>query len=342
MSGTFRVRRMNSFRKILVANRGEVAWRVIRTCRAMGIATAAVYSDADARARHVTEADEAVNIGPAPVGESYLRGDKLIAAARRTGADAIHPGYGFLSENAEFAAACEAAGLTFIGPAAEVIRRMGLKTEARRIAATAGVPVVPGYDDANQRGASSDGLLRRASLEIGLPMLVKAAAGGGGKGMRVAREAGELQEAIESARREALKAFGDGALLVEKFMEHARHVEVQILGDAHGRLIHLGERDCSVQRRHQKVIEETPAPALNDELRERIMCAAAVKLGRALGYVNAGTVEFLLAPSGEFYFIEVNTRLQVEHPVTEMTTGRDLVRLQIEIAEGHPLPPSRA
>lgn len=322
-----------SLRKVLIANRGEIARRILRTCRGMGIAAVAVYSDADARALHVSEADEAVNIGPAAVGESYLRGDKLIAAARRTGAEAIHPGYGFLSENADFAAACAAAGVGFIGPSPDVMRRMGVKTEGRRIAVATGVPVVPGYDDADQR----DDTLRRAALDMGLPVLIKAAAGGGGKGMRVVREAGELNEALESARREAEKAFGDGALLLEKFIARARHVEFQIFGDAHGNVIHLGERDCSVQRRHQKIIEETPSPALTADLRER-MGAAAVKLGRALGYVNAGTVEFILAPSGEFYFIEVNTRLQVEHPVTEMTTGLDLVRLQIEMAEGRPLP----
>jgi propionyl-CoA carboxylase alpha chain len=322
-----------SFGKILIANRGEIALRVIRTCRALGIASVAVYSDADADAPHVRAADEAVRLGPAPVGESYLSAEKIIAAARRTGADVIHPGYGFLSENAEFAAACDAAGLKFIGPSAEVIRRMGLKAAARRMAAEAGVPVVPGYDGDGQSPAE----LRHQALEIGLPALIKASAGGGGKGMRVVRSEGELDAAVEGSRREAEKAFGDGALVIEKFIERARHVEFQIFGDAHGNLIHLFERECSVQRRHQKIIEETPSPALDEDLRER-MGAAAIALGRALGYTNAGTVEFILTPSGEFFFIEVNTRLQVEHAVTEMTTGLDLVRLQIEIAEGRPLP----
>jgi propionyl-CoA carboxylase alpha chain len=324
--------RSGSFSKILIANRGEIALRVIRACRAMGIASAVVYSDADASAPHVKAADEAVRIGPAPVGESYLCAEKIIEAALLTGADAIHPGYGFLSENAEFAEACAAAGLTFIGPAAGVIRRMGLKAEGRRVAAEAGVPVVPGYDGDGQSPAE----LRRHALGIGLPVLVKASAGGGGKGMRVVRSEGELDAAIEGARREAERAFGDGALVVEKFIERARHVEFQIFGDARGSLIHLFERECSVQRRHQKIIEETPSPALGDGLRGR-MAAAALALGRALGYTNAGTVEFIVTPAGEFYFIEVNTRLQVEHPVTEMTTGVDLVRLQIEIAEGRPL-----
>jgi propionyl-CoA carboxylase alpha chain len=322
-----------SFSKILIANRGEIALRVIRTCRAAGIASVAVYSDADATAPHVKAADEAVRLGPAPVGESYLCGDKITEAARRTGAEAIHPGYGFLSENAAFAEACEAAGLKFIGPPAEVIRRMGLKAAARRIAAEAGVPVVPGYEGDGQSPAE----LRHHAFAVGLPVLIKASAGGGGKGMRVVRSEGELDAAIEGARREAEKAFGDGALVIEKFIEHARHVEFQIFGDANGNVLHLGERECSVQRRHQKIIEETPSPALDEDLRGR-MGAAAVTLGRALGYTNAGTVEFIITPAGEFYFIEVNTRLQVEHAVTEMTTKLDLVRLQIEIAEGKPLP----
>jgi len=320
------------FKKILIANRGEIALRVMRTCRAMGISTVAVYSDADARALHVRLADEAVHIGPAPSKDSYLNIEKIVEAARSTEADAIHPGYGFLSENADFAEACEAAGVTFIGPAPDVIRKMGLKSTARPIMAAAGVPVVPGYDGENQ----SVEVLSEQAMTIGLPVLIKASAGGGGKGMRVVRDAGQLEDSIEAARREAEKAFGDGTLLIEKYIENARHIEVQILGDHHGNLIHLFERECSIQRRHQKIIEETPSPALSPELREQL-CEAAMTAGRAIEYTNAGTVEFILAPSGEFYFIEVNTRLQVEHPITEMTTGLDLVRLQIEIAEGQTL-----
>ncbi len=320
------------FSKILIANRGEIALRVMRTCRAMGISTVAVYSDADARAPHVRFADEAVHIGPAPSKDSYLNVEKIIDAAKRTGAEAIHPGYGFLSENADFAAACEAADITFIGPTADAIRKMGLKSTARRMMAEAGVPIVPGYDGDDQ---SIEPLSKNAEA-IGLPVLIKASAGGGGKGMRVVRDASELSEAIEAARREAEKAFGDGTLLLEKYIDRARHVEVQILGDHHGHLIHLFERECSIQRRHQKIIEESPSPAVSPDLRNRI-CEAAVAAGRAIGYTSAGTVEFILAPSGEFYFIEVNTRLQVEHPVTEMITGLDLVKLQIEIAGGKAL-----
>jgi acetyl/propionyl-CoA carboxylase alpha subunit len=305
---------------------------VMRTCRAMGISTVAVYSDADARALHVRFADEAVHIGPAQSKESYLNIEKIIEAARLTRADAIHPGYGFLSENADFAEACAAAGITFIGPAPDVIRKMGLKNTARQIMSAAGVPVVPGYDGENQLSK----ILREKAITIGLPVLIKASAGGGGKGMRVVRDENELPDSIEAARREAEKAFGDGTLLLEKYIENARHVEVQILGDSHDKLIHLFERECSIQRRHQKIIEETPSTALSPELRERL-CETAITAGRAIGYTNAGTVEFILAPSGEFYFIEVNTRLQVEHPITEMTTGLDLVRLQIEIAEGRSL-----
>ncbi len=323
---------MKSFNKVLIANRGEIAIRVMRTCRAMGIATVGVYSDADARAPHVRFADEAVHIGPAPSKDSYLNVEKIIDAARRTGAEAIHPGYGFLSENADFAGACEAAGIIFIGPTADAIRKMGLKSTARRMMAKAGVPIVPGYNGEDQ---SLDPLTKNAEA-TGLPVLIKASAGGGGKGMRVVHDARDLREAIESARREAERAFGDGTLLLEKYIDRARHVEVQILGDNHGNLIHLFERECSIQRRHQKIIEESPSPAVSPELRRRI-CEAAVAAGRAIGYTNAGTVEFILAPSGEFYFIEVNTRLQVEHAVTEMITGLDLVKLQIEIAQGKPL-----
>jgi acetyl-CoA carboxylase biotin carboxylase subunit len=320
-----------SFRKILIANRGEIALRVMRTCRDMGIATVAVYSEADVGAAHTRCADEAVFIGPAPSKDSYLCSSKIIEAARRTGADAIHPGYGFLSESAEFAESCAATGMVFIGPSPGVIRRMGLKSRARRLMAEAGVSVVPGYDGDIQDSET----LRAEMIKIGLPVLIKASAGGGGKGMRVVRSKDEIEWAIEAARREAERAFGDGALLLEKYIERARHVEVQILGDHHGNLVHLFERDCSLQRRHQKIIEESPSPVVDEELR-RSICETAVKAARAIGYTNAGTVEFIL--SDEFYFIEVNTRLQVEHPVTEMITGLDLVKAQIEIAEGKPLP----
>jgi 3-methylcrotonyl-CoA carboxylase alpha subunit len=321
-----------SFRKILIANRGEIALRIMRTCRAMGIMTVGVYSDADARAPHVCFADEAVRLGPPPSRESYLNIKAVIEAAKRTGAEAIHPGYGFLSENAEFAEACEIAGIVFIGPAPAAIRRMGLKSVARQLADEAGVPTVSGYDGEDQ----SIEAFREQVRRIGLPVLIKASAGGGGKGMRVLRSEDEMVEHIQSARREAEAAFGNGSLLLEKYIEGARHIEVQLLGDQHGNLIHLFERDCSLQRRHQKVIEECPSPAVDDLLRKNI-CEAALKVGRAICYSNAGTVEFIVSPGGEFYFIEVNTRLQVEHPVTEMGTGLDLVRLQIESAEGAPL-----
>ncbi len=326
-----------TFRKILIANRGEIALRVIRTCQAMGIATVAVYSNADLHAPHVRAADEAVHIGEASAQDSYLNSSRVIQAAQRTVCEAIHPGYGFLSENAEFAEACAAASIVFIGPNPHVIRQMGSKSAARQLAASAGVPTVPGYDGAEQ----SEDTLRREMLRIGFPVLIKASAGGGGKGMRVVREVSESAEALAAARREAEKAFGDGTLLLEKFVEQARHVEIQLFGDSHGNLVHLFERDCSLQRRHQKIVEESPSPAVTPELREK-MGAAAVRIGRAIGYVNAGTVEFILAPDGEFYFIEVNTRLQVEHPVTEMITGLDLVKLQIEVAEGKPLPFTQA
>jgi propionyl-CoA carboxylase alpha chain len=320
-------------RKVLVANRGEIARRVLRTLRLMGIASVAVYSDADAAAPHVREADEAVRIGPPPSRESYLAIDRLLAAARATGAQAVHPGYGFLAENAEFAERCAAEGLLFIGPPAAAIRAMGSKIEAKRIMAAAGVPVIPGVSGA---GLDDEGLARQA-LAIGLPLLVKASAGGGGKGMRVVHDAAALPGALAAARREALAAFGDDTLLVERYIERPRHVELQIFGDAHGRVVHLFERECSIQRRYQKVIEEAPSPAVSEPLRER-MGGAAVAAATAIGYVGAGTVEFVLAPGGAFYFLEVNTRLQVEHPVTELVTGLDLVRLQIEVAEGRPLP----
>jgi geranyl-CoA carboxylase alpha subunit len=320
-------------RKMLVANRGEIACRVMRTCRALGIATVAVFSDADATARHVRKADEAIRIGPSAATASYLNIPALVAAARRTDADAIHPGYGFLAENADFAAACRAAGLTFIGPEPLVIAQMGSKRDARRLVAAAGVPVVPGYDDQDQ----SDGAFLAAARRIGYPVLVKPSAGGGGKGMHIVTSANLLPEALAAARREALAAFGDGTLLLEKLISEPRHVEFQIFGDAYRHIIHLGERECSIQRRHQKIVEETPSTALTSEVRAR-MGEAAVTVGKLLAYTNAGTVEFLVDPAGTFYFLEMNTRLQVEHPVTELLTGLDLVQWQIRVAEGHPLP----
>ena len=316
---------MPTIRKILIANRGEIALRVMRTCREMGIETVAVYSDFDRNALHVRQADQAVPIGGAASRESYLNIEAILSAARRTGVNAIHPGYGFLAENADFAAACENANIVFIGPASKVIRAMGSKTGARRIAQEAGVPVVPA-------------LAENDAPTSGFPWLIKASAGGGGRGMRIVRTAQEFQESLSAARGEAERAFSDGTLLIEKYVEGARHVEVQIFGDHHGHVMHLLERDCSIQRRHQKIIEESPSPAVTPDIRSR-MTEAALALGRKIGYTNAGTVEFLLAPSGEFYFIEVNTRIQVEHPVTEMITGLDLIRLQIEAAQGRPLGP---
>ena len=321
-----------TIQKILIANRGEIARRIMRTCRKMGIATVAVYSDADAQMPFVAEADEAVRIGPAPSTESYLRIEGILEAARLTEADAIHPGYGFLSENAGFAEACLEAGVTFIGPTPDAIRAMGLKREAKALVAKAGVPVIPGYDGADQDPA----VLAKKATEIGFPVLLKASAGGGGKGMKLVREESALDDAIASAAREGLSAFGDGTLLVEKYIDNPRHVEIQILGDRHGNLIHLNERECSIQRRHQKVIEESPSPALDTALRNQ-MGEAAVRCGKAIGYENAGTVEFILAPDRSFYFLEVNTRLQVEHPVTECLTGLDLVEEQIRVAQGEPL-----
>ena len=321
------------FTKLLVANRGEIALRVVRACQELGVRSVAVYSDADARAPHVREADEAVNIGPAPSAESYLRGERIIEEALRTGAEAIHPGYGFLSERAWFARAVRDAGLVFVGPPAEAIARMGSKTAARELAIAAGTPVVPGTTtalrDADEAAAVAD--------RFGYPVLLKAAAGGGGKGMRVVRERGELASALAAAQREARNAFGDDAVYVEKYIDGPRHVEIQVLGDTHGTMLHLGERECSIQRRHQKMIEEAPSVAVTRELRAR-MGAAAVAAARAAGYVNAGTCEFLLDRSGQFYFLEMNTRIQVEHPVTELVTGVDLVQWQIRIAAGERLP----
>jgi len=327
---------MAMIKKVLVANRGEIARRVFRTCRDMGIATVAVYSEPDADAPFVREADEAVPLGGAVPAESYLRADRVLDAARLAGADAIHPGYGFLSENAEFARRCGEAGIVFIGPGAEAIESMGSKLTARTMMQSAGVPVLPGWD---LTGADLTGTeVSAAADEIGWPVLVKASFGGGGRGMRVVRDPAALAEAIDSARREAGSAFGDDTVFLEHYVDEPRHVEIQIFGDQHGNIVHLGERECSIQRRHQKIIEESPSPAVDDSLREK-MGAAAVAAGEALGYVGAGTVEFLLAPTGDFYFLEVNTRLQVEHPVTELVTGLDLVRLQIDIASGRPLGP---
>ncbi len=320
------------FDKILIANRGEIAVRVMRTARRLGIRTVAVYSDADADAMHVEYADEAVRVGPAPAAQSYLRGDAILDIARRTGAQAIHPGYGFLSENAQFAQACLDAGIVFIGPPGEAIRVMGSKAESKRVMSTAGVPLVPGYHGKDQALA----ILQREAESIGYPVLVKASAGGGGKGMRVVQEAGELAQAIASAKRESKAAFGDDSLLLEKYLSRPRHVEIQVFADTHGQCVYLFERDCSIQRRHQKVIEEAPAPELPDSVRTR-MGAAAVAAAQAVNYVGAGTVEFLYE-NGEFFFIEMNTRLQVEHPVTEMITGLDLVEWQLRVASGEPLP----
>jgi acetyl-CoA carboxylase, biotin carboxylase subunit len=318
-------------RKVLVANRSEIALRVIRTCRELELDTVAVYSDADRDALHVRQADEAVSIGKPHARESYLNVDKLIDAARETGADAIHPGYGFLSESPRFAEACEAAGVTFVGPSAEAIAAMGDKAAARRLAREAGVPVVPGTD------ASTDtDVAQRGADEIGYPVMVKAAAGGGGRGIRVARDADELRGLVADAAREAEAAFGDASLYVEKLLERARHVEIQVVGDRHGNVVHFHERECSLQRRRQKLVEESPSPALESSTREG-MAEAAVRLAEAVGYTSAGTVEFLVDEDERFYFIEMNTRLQVEHGVTEMVTGTDLVREQLLVAAGEEL-----
>ncbi len=359
------------FRKILIANRGEIAVRIIRACQEMGIATVAVYSDADAGALHVALADEAVRLGPPPPRDSYLCSDCILAAARARGCDAIHPGYGFLAENADFADAVTAAGLVFIGPSAAAMRVMGSKTSARAAMQAAGVPVVPGY-----QASQADDDLVAAARELGFPLLVKATAGGGGKGMRVVTDPGDLPAALASARREAANAFGDDHIYLEKRIAHPHHVEFQVFGDAHGNAVHLFERECSVQRRHQKIVEESPSPLLDDDLRRR-MGEAAVAAVKAVGYTNAGTLEFLVeardesniegaredakvanpiddpfAPSPlrvrptaerpKFYFLEMNTRLQVEHPVTEAVTGIDLVKLQIRVAAGEPLPFTQA
>ncbi|HEV2361860.1 MAG TPA: biotin carboxylase N-terminal domain-containing protein, partial [Acidimicrobiales bacterium] len=344
---------MAMIRRLLIANRGEIARRIIRSAAAMGISTVAVYSDADEAMPHTRDADLAVRLPGSSAAETYLRGDLIIAAARASGADAIHPGYGFLAENAGFARACEAAGLIWVGPPASAIEAMGSKLSAKALVSAAGVPVLESVAVASAVGsagasavgsaasAADDGPtldLAAAGERIGFPLLVKASAGGGGRGMRVVRSAGELAGAVESAGREALAAFGDGTVFLESYLEGAHHVEIQVLADAHGGCVSLFERDCSVQRRHQKIIEECPSPVVTPELRAA-MGSTAVDAARSVGYVGAGTVEFLMSPStGRFVFLEMNTRLQVEHPVTEMVTGLDLVRLQLEVAEGAVLP----
>ncbi|HEX5078015.1 MAG TPA: biotin carboxylase N-terminal domain-containing protein [Geminicoccaceae bacterium] len=320
------------FNSVLVANRGEIACRIIGTLRRLGIRSVAVYSDADRDARHVALADHAIRIGPPPAAESYLRIDAILEAAARAGAEAIHPGYGFLSENPAFARACAAAGVAFIGPPADVIEAMGAKDRAKALMAQAGVPLVPGYDGASQDGAA----LLEAARALGFPVLIKAAAGGGGRGMRVVADPADFAAALEGARREAASAFGDDRVLLERWLPRPRHVEAQVFGDRHGHIVHLFERDCSVQRRHQKVVEEAPAPGLSPAQRSALG-DHAIKAARAIGYVNAGTVEFLMADGG-FFFIEMNTRLQVEHPVTELVTGQDLVEWQLKVAAGEPLP----
>jgi acetyl-CoA carboxylase biotin carboxylase subunit len=317
--------------KLLIANRGEIARRIARTARSMGLATVAVYSEADLDAPHVREADEAVRIGPPPSRESYLSIDRILAAAKAVGADAVHPGYGFLSENADLASRCAEAGLVFVGPSPEAIRRMGSKIEAKALMAAAGVPIVPGGT------GGTDVELAAEARRIGFPVLIKASAGGGGKGMRVVRDAAGVDAALAAARREAASAFGDDTLLLERYLEAPRHIEVQIVGDASGRVVHCFERECSIQRRYQKIVEEAPSLAVDQRLRTRLG-KAAVAAARAIDYVGAGTVEFLVDRRGAFYFLEMNTRLQVEHPVTEMVTGLDLVRLQLLVAQGEALP----
>jgi acetyl-CoA carboxylase, biotin carboxylase subunit len=319
--------------RVLIANRGEIAVRIIRACRELGIRSVAVYSDADARAPHVQQADEAIRIGPAPSSESYLRGDVIVDAALRAGANAIHPGYGFLAEREWFARAVRDAGLAWIGPPAEAIAAMGSKIAARSLAIQQGVPIVPGTTEPLSGAEDA----RRTARGIGFPVLLKAAAGGGGKGMRVVSSESELESALQSAQREARNAFGDDAVYIEKYIEGPRHIEIQVLADSHGNVLHLGERECSVQRRHQKMIEEAPSVAVDAALRER-MGGAAVRMAKAAGYVNAGTCEFLVAGDGSFYFLEMNTRLQVEHPVTELVTDIDIVQWQLRIAAGEPLP----
>ena len=320
------------FSKVLIANRGEIAVRVIRACHELGIGTVAVFSEADREALHVLQADQAVALGPAPAADSYLNQEKLIAAAHATGAQAVHPGYGFLAENATFAEACAAAGLTFIGPPPAAVRAMGDKVAARRVAERIGVPLVPGTTEPLADGAEA----ARIAREIGYPVMIKAAMGGGGKGMRLVHGYAELEGALRAARSEAGAAFGDATVYIERYVTEPRHIEVQVLADAHGSVVHLGERECSIQRRHQKLVEESPSPLVDPDMRRR-MGEAACRLTSAVGYVNAGTVEFLVDSQRNFYFLEMNTRLQVEHPVTELVTGRDLVREQLRIAAGEKL-----
>ena len=335
------MKRVDALSKILIANRGEIAVRLMRACQALNLRTVAIYSEADDHAMHVRLADEAIPIGPPPPKESYLRGDKIIAAAKSVGAQAIHPGFGFLSENADFADAVRDAGLIFIGPTGDAIRAMGSKTRARALMQAAGVPIVPGYSPRPHPQPLSQ-WARGEADQIGYPILVKAAAGGGGKGMRIVHQPDQLIEAIEAAQREAAKAFGDATIFLEKYIEGARHIEFQVFGDAQGNVVHLFERECSTQRRHQKIIEETPSPLLDDDLRER-MGQAAVAAAKAVAYQNAGTIEFIVDPrTREFYFLEMNTRLQVEHPITELLTGRDLVNLQLHVAQGKALPFTQA
>ena len=321
------------FKKVLIANRGEIACRVAATAKRLGIRTVAVYSDADANAKHVHACDEAVHIGGNAPRDSYLRADRILAAAKATGAQAVHPGYGFLSENEQFAQACADAGIAFIGPPPSAIQAMGLKAESKRLMEAAGVPLVPGYHGAEQHPE----LLKREAARIGYPVLIKASAGGGGKGMRVVNAADDFDAALASCKREAINSFGDDAVLVERYVQRPRHIEIQVFGDTHGGVVYLFERDCSVQRRHQKVLEEAPAPRMTGE-RRREMGAAAVAAAKAVGYVGAGTVEFITEQDGRFYFMEMNTRLQVEHPVTEAITGLDLVEWQLRVAAGEPLP----
>jgi acetyl-CoA carboxylase, biotin carboxylase subunit len=325
--------RLSMFKKILIANRGEIAVRVIRACRELGIRAVAVYSDVDRASLHVRKADEAYAIGPAPAAESYLRIDKILDVARRSGAEAIHPGYGFLSENAKFARACADAGIKFIGPSADSMERMGSKTRARQQMEQAGVPFVPG----TARGLASAEEAEQVAERVGYPVMLKAAAGGGGKGMRLVRTRRELRSALASAQSEAQRSFGDDEVYIEKAIANPRHIEVQVLGDEHGNVVWLGERECSIQRRHQKVLEEAPSPIVDPDMRRR-MGEVAVKVARAANYTNAGTVEFLVDQQKNFYFLEMNTRLQVEHPITELTTGLDLVHLQIRVASGEKLP----
>lgn len=328
---------MPILRKCLIANRGEIAVRIIRACRELDIAAVAVYSEVDAAARHVALADEAYPIGAANPGDSYLNAPKLIDVALASGCDCVHPGYGFLSENEDFAAAVSEAGLVWVGPPPDAMRRMGVKTEARSLMETAGVPLVPGF----QSESATDDDFARAAEKIGYPVMVKAAGGGGGKGIRVVYDPRELVAALSGARAEAAKAFNDPRVFLEKYIETARHVEIQVLADAHGNTLHLFERECSAQRRHQKIIEESPSPLLHETMRTQ-MGNAAVEAARAVGYVNAGTVEFIATPDGKFYFLEMNTRLQVEHPVTEFVTGLDIVKLQFLVAAGEPLPFTQA